>query len=392
MLYGLMLIALLIANLHAAVFYFFFILMMPYIGEYVIIKLRGLDILYKSKIKKLNKKIDKLSKTEGNEEKIEKLKTELSAKEEKHIRFKEIAKRREENPYRVKLVKRDAVKWLILVLILCFAMGMITPIGDEPYTHIFKLMHGNTTQNISEHQPLIIASHSGAITVITILTIMLVFTDTKISIKDLFMIGGLLILTFMSRRQFTMLVLVGGISLTKLLCDFADKYDKNGVEEFIKTVVNWKGIVVTIILTMLCSYVILNGKINKDYINSSSYPVEAAEYLLEEREKGNINFDAMKLFNDYNYGSYLLFKGIPVFIDSRADLYSPEFNEGIDIFSDYLDVSGIGAWYEDKFEKYGITHIMTYANSKLNMLLSRDENYEEIYKDDHFKIFERNVQ
>ena len=35
---------------------------------------------------------------------------------------------------------------------------------------------------------------------------------------------------------------------------------------------------------------------------------------------------SMRLFNEYNYGSYLLYEGIPVFIDSRADLYAPEFN------------------------------------------------------------------
>lgn len=37
----------------------------------------------------------------------------------------------------------------------------------------------------------------------------------------------------------------------------------------------------------------------------------------------------MKLFNEYNYGSYLLYKGVPVFIDSRADLYAPEFNGNV---------------------------------------------------------------
>lgn len=34
----------------------------------------------------------------------------------------------------------------------------------------------------------------------------------------------------------------------------------------------------------------------------------------------------MKIYNEYNYGSYLLFRGIPVFVDSRADLYTPQFN------------------------------------------------------------------
>ena len=203
------------------------------------------------------------------------------------------------------------------------------------------------------------------------------------------MIGGLTVLTFMSRRQFTMLALIGGISFTKILCDFAEKYDKDGIEDFTKIAVNWKGFVLGISLTLICASIMLNRKMDDEYINSSSYPVKAADYILSEVEEGNLDLSTMKLFNDYNYGSYLLFRGIPVFIDSRADLYSPEFNEGVNIFSDYLDISGIATWYEDKFKEYGVTHVMSYSNSKLKMLLSRDSNYKEMYSDDHFIIYER---
>ena len=186
-----------------------------------------------------------------------------------------------------------------------------------------------------------------------------------------------------------MLVLIGGISFTKLLCDFVDKYDKEGIEDFTKITVTWLGSITTIVLVVVCSFALYKGKIDDKYINSSSYPVEAADFILEEAEKGNIDLSTMRLYNDYNYGSYLLFRGIPVFIDSRADLYTPEFNRGKRIFSDYLDISGISTWYENKFEEYEVTHVMTYSNSKLKMLLSRDENYKELYKDDHFIIYER---
>ena len=268
-------------------------------------------------------------------------------------------------------------------------MGLLTPIGDEPYTHIFKLMSGNTTQNISEHLPLTLVNNMGAMTVIVMLIILLVFTDTKASIKDMCMIGGLLLLTFMSRRQFSMLVTIGGISFTALVCSFVNKYDKEGIDEFTKLMVTWKGKIVTILLVVICSYMMYVKKIDDPYISSASYPVDAANYILEEAEKGNIDLNTMRLFNDYNYGSYLLYRGIPVFIDSRADLYSPEFNEGCNIFSDYLSISGIGSYYEDGFDKYGITHVMSYENSKLAMLLSKDENYDKIYEDDYFVIFER---
>lgn len=131
------------------------------------------------------------------------------------------------------------------------------------------------------------------------------------------------------------------------------------------------------------------GKKDDEYIDSSSYPVDAVNYILEEVDKGNLNLETMKTFNDYNYGSYLVFKGIPVFIDSRADLYSPEFNEGTNIFNDFLKISGITTYYENKFKEYGITHVMTGAKSKLQMLLKRDENYKELYRDDYFVFYER---
>lgn len=152
----------------------------------------------------------------------------------------------------------------------------------------------------------------------------------------------------------------------------------------------WKGKILTILLVVLCSYTLYARKIDDDYISKSSYPVEAADYILSEAEKGNLDLSTMKMFNDYNYGSYLLFRGIPVFIDSRADLYSPEFNKDCNIFSDYLSISGISMYYEDGFDKYGITHVMSYKNSKLTMLLAKDtDNYRVLHRDDHFVFFER---
>lgn len=206
---GLMLIALLIANMHAAVFYFFFILLMPYIAEYLIIVLRNSNFVYRYRIFSLKSRIGMLSKKAGKEDKIAKLQQKLTETEEKSVKYKENLKKREEKPYRVKLIKRSAAKWLILVCILCLLMGLLTPLGDEPYTHILKLMSGTTTDNISEHQPLIFANHTGAAITAVLLVIILVFTDTKISLKDLFMIGGLLILTITSKRQFSMLITIG---------------------------------------------------------------------------------------------------------------------------------------------------------------------------------------
>ena len=89
----------------------------------------------------------------------------------------------------------------------------------------------------------------------------------------------------------------------------------------------------------------------------------------------------------------MLFRGIPVFIDSRADLYAPEFsgNKDEDIFSDFINTSSIGVFYEDTFKKYDITHIICNKSSKMNMIITKtnDTKYKELYSDDHFVIYER---
>ena len=386
---GLPIIALLIANLHAAVFYFFFILMLPYVAEYLLIKIRDAHLVYKFRKLSIKRKIAKLTKKNKNPEKVEKLQNDLAVLEEDFADFKIRLQKREDKPYRIKLERRTAVKWLILIAIICFAMGLLTPIGNEPYTHIFKLMSGNTTNNISEHQPIVLVEHTKEFSIIVGLLAILIFTDTKISLKDFFMLGGLLLLSLMSRRQYSMLVIIGVIPFTKLVCGFLDKYDKNGIDEFTAMLVNWKGKVVTIVLIVFCAFAIYSTKMDDEYINTSSYPVDAADFILAQEEHGDLDFNTMKMYNDYNYGSYLLYRGIPVFIDSRADLYSPEFNEGKDIFSDYINISNLSTFYEDKFEEYGITHVMAYENSKLNMLLKRDENYELLYSDDRFVFYER---
>ena len=58
---------------------------------------------------------------------------------------------------------------------------------------------------------------------------------------------------------------------------------------------------------------------------------------------------------------------------------------------DFINTSSIGVFYEDTFEKYGITHVITYENSKMNMIITKtnDPHYKQLYNDDYFVIYER---
>ena len=364
----LILISIAIANLNVAVWPFFFVLFMPYIGEYVACFVNNAP----KYIFTIKKKFVK-----NNEEKLQEI-------EYKIKKFEERNERQKQKAYKVIVNKNNVIKWLILVLIICILTGLLTPLKDTPYTYLIKTMHGNTTKNINEHLPLTLYENISFMVVILLFLSILMFTDTKIRLKDLLLIGGLLYLSFMTRRQTSMFVLIGSTVLIRLIQSFLNKYDKKISDVAEQTFTTNFGKILLTLLVVLISLHLFEPKLDDNIVDENSYPVEASKYILD-----NIDLKSMKLYNEYNYGSYLLFKGIPVFIDSRADLYSPEFNEGVDVFSDFLNISNIGTYYEDLFEKYKITHVIVYKNAKLNMFISRNEDYLPLYSDDSFCIYER---
>ena len=383
---GLILISTLIANLHVATWPFFFVLFIPYIGEYLIAIVSDIIIYKKCKMLVIKHKMKKAQK-KNDIEKLKELQIKLQEQEDKNLKIKD-KRENKNNSYKLVIKRKENVKFLIIIMIICAFTGLLTPLGDTPYTYLYKTMKGNTTQNISEHLPLTLINNTNAICVLVIFLAILIFTKTKIRLSDLFMLSGLCYLMFSTRRQFSIFVLICSVILTKFIVDLINTYTKKGIKEFEEAFRNVLVVISLTVLIGLMSYDAVKPKLDDKFIDSKSYPVEACDYILE-----NIDLNTARFYNEYNYGSYMLFRGIPVFIDSRADLYAPEFsgNKDEDIFTDFINTSSVSKFYEDTFKKYNITHIITGKNSKTNMLITKthDKNYKEIYSDDNFVIYER---
>ncbi|MBR2704224.1 MAG: hypothetical protein IKE91_02010 [Clostridia bacterium] len=390
---GLIVISWLIANLHCAVWPFYFVLFMPYIADWACTGIATYD--YENHIKKFFLRFKK--KKLGKDEYIKQRET----LKEKIMEHDKLVESRFCKTNKIELERKKNAKWLIVIMIICAFMGLCTPIKDVPYTYLIKTMQGNTTESISEHQPLVLVSHENMIIILILVFGTLIFSRAKIRLCDFYMLLGLIALSFFSQRQISMLVLIGNFILVRLFCKVIRnikglfKVDESSKEE-LKLLVNVFMIAIIFSMSAIAAY---EGKTKKNdpFVDETSYPVAAAEYINRElipvwgKEK-------LRLYNEYNYGSYLLFQGIPVFIDSRADLYAPEFNgqknesgkyEGNDIFSDFMGVNSLSMDYEEKFSEYRITHVITCENSKLSSLLNKDTNYSLIYSDEYFKIYER---
>lgn len=99
-------------------------------------------------------------------------------------------------------------------------------------------------------------------------------------------------------------------------------------------------------------------------------PVAAVDALLASGAKGPI-------LNDYNFGGYLIFRHIPVFIDSRADMYGEKF------VTDTLETVWLSRpGFEELLEKYHIQSTLLPADAAAARLLDRLPGWNRIYSDD----------
>ena len=381
----LLLITLFIVELHCAVFPMVFVFAAPYVAEFVFLWIQELDLderIFRGILRALKIVHIKEEKRAKFDVLIEKSKKNVEARKIKR-------EKRRKNPYKVIINKNKAHITLIIFLIIALFLGFLNPAGTGAYTYVYKIYKGNTTSSINEHLPLTLIENKGYATMLAITLLILILLDIKIRLSDLLMFAGTLYLSLKSRRQVSLELIMGMPLLAKFIASFFEKYDDKlcvRLKELATTIV---GMLVVVTCVTLIGNDLYKQKKMEQYVDIASYPVKATEFLYQYMEENEIRLEDLHLYNEYNYGSYLLLKGIPVFIDSRCDLYTPEFNGNQDIFTDALSVPGFNSNYQEVFDKYDVRHVMLYSADDVNMKLHQDENYEQLYNDGYFTIYKR---
>lgn len=328
--FALMLICLLVANLHAAVWPFYFILMLPYLFEYLIAAIM--------------KKI--------------KVRPNLGI-------FTE----------RLEIVSNQNIKYLAITFAISLFIGLLTPIGLTPYTYFVKILMGDTMLYIEEHKALILIQNLFVIGYLVIMLVPLIFTKVKVRLSDLAMMAGLILMAFMSIRHIAFLGIIGMFYLCRLICNIG----KINSDQVLDYDLPWYGIFVVTVTIIITAGFVYDVNSEGIFIDKNTYPVQMVDYM-----KKNLDMKKVKLYNDYDFGSYLIYRDIPVYIDSRSDLYTKPFNHKFDIFDECMNITKN---YGRVFKKYGITHILIFKDTELNQILAASPNYELIHKEGQFTLY-----
>lgn len=103
------------------------------------------------------------------------------------------------------------------------------------------------------------------------------------------------------------------------------------------------------------------------------------------------NVDDLRLFNGFNAGAYLEFKGYTTYIDPRADSFVEEANHEFDYLTEYSKVAKGEKNYKKVFDKYGFNYALVCRSSEkpLYVNLKNDKDYELIFKNKNYAVFKK---
>ncbi|MCB9431246.1 MAG: hypothetical protein H6668_04595 [Ardenticatenaceae bacterium] len=105
------------------------------------------------------------------------------------------------------------------------------------------------------------------------------------------------------------------------------------------------------------------------------YPVAAVDFLQAQ--------GLVRGYNSYNWGGYLIWRGLPVFVDGRADVYGDPF---LQLYRQTFE--GQVGW-ERPLDDYAVQYVLIERDAVLAQLLTTSPRWTEAYQDELAQIFTR---
>lgn len=279
-------------------------------------------------------------------------------------------------------------KIFLTTFIILLLSGLLTPLKLYPYTFFTKSLFNPVFDFIGEMQQPALLYFIWEPIFIIILIIIMLFKKIKIRLQDLMLMLGLFVFSLIAVRNVVYVYIFFPTLIVKILFQSYDmKCGSKKVSMFFRKV-NKKVVQIFTIVCLITIYSFLLYKMDfkkQEYNLKIDYPDEIVNYIKE-----NLDYQNIKLYTDFNYGSYIAFNDIPIFVDNRAEVYIKEFNGGYDIITDYKNSKTISK-YKEIFEKYKFDYALVYTESELYYCLMMDLNYEFVLEEKYYTLFKRVV-
>jgi len=215
-------------------------------------------------------------------------------------------------------------------------------------------------------------------TLLLLLTILLLTLNWRsIKASHLFLLAGLGLMSLLMARNIPLFAIACTPILSELAHNYFSKFKAwSQIQErfagFGSTSgqVIWPVLVTFLVFAFFIYFHFCKGP-HIFQFDPAVFPVEAANFLEENPPEGN-------MFNDFNWGGYLLYRSWPrynVFLDSQSDFY------GEDLIREYDQIMSAGGNWEGLLRDYQVDWVLIPANSGLANAMINNDDWKIVYND-----------
>ena len=291
---------------------------------------------------------------------------------------------------KIKNKKDNRIYKLLVIIIFMFFIGFINPYGIDNMLYVFN-SYGDLYINktIKEMQPAIfrfgntVPEVYGRLTFILfflVIGIYVFYKKGKLELRHAFLFLGVSLLAFMHIRNLGLFIIgaipfiAGYISPSfKMLSKQEEKQKIEGKE---------KRHYICTIMFLVVYILIFIFNVNTSFTATIEKGVDK---ILEKN-----NDEEVVIYASYSNGSYLEYRGLRPYIDTRAEIFTKKINKKEDIMKEYCLLINGRLDYNKFVDKYKFTHMIIMKKEAIYNEALKDKNYKIIYKDKKYIVLERN--
>lgn len=285
------------------------------------------------------------------------------------------------------IARKENLKYLFIPIVIGSILMFINPFGIDSVLYPIKTLDNSfITENISEFQSANIANALIAYIYMFIWINVYIFTNKKIKTYQMFFLYGTMFMTLISIRHFSLMVIVSLTNVEHLISVIKTMYNKY-ICDIKKEKINTINVIMcsTYMVVMFVTGAFFGKPDSYEFLPEEEYPLKGMEYI-----NSNIPENS-RIFNEYTWGSLMMLNNRKVFIDSRADLYTNEYNKGTNVALDYIDAIQCKKDFNKIFEKYNIDYLFISTDSNLYYNVENNPNYETLYKYKNCAVIKVNI-
>ena len=210
----------------------------------------------------------------------------------------------------------------------------------------------------------------------------LAYTRRRRDLTDVLLFFALGFLSLLSARHIPLFAVAGAPILTRYLADLKvgrlqwNLTDLPAARPPSMALVGLNWVLVALFVTAGAARVADVALRNRD-VEARQYPLGALAYVNQSGLAGK------RMYNSYNWGGYLLWRGYPVFIDGRADVYMDAFMD------EYVLAYQLRGDWRRPLDHYRVDYFLIERGAALAVLLEESSEWTRAYADDQAVVYVR---